>query len=301
VAELAKTKGRRPDMKPRLQNRPPPGPAHVASEPSGQVPMEFQGASYAAPAAACAADVLRYLASTAASSVSTIAREVGASRSLVFRVIRELEQRELVTSTEPGRYWLGLGSLEIGGAYAAKSDYTQSTHSALAQAAQATGATVNVGVLRGHEVVYVMRHDSPDAPLIYTHQGMRRPANCTGLGKALLAELTEKELKSRFQGGLPALTPKSITSMTELVRELSAVRERGYAIERGETVTGRCCLATKVEITQAGAGLVALSLSVTEDGFEERMDELLAALFELRSRLEREQRARNALGMTSVQ
>ena len=71
---------------------------------------------YAAPAAACAAEVLLALAKAPEPlSMSALAKMTGRTKSLVFRVIRELEVTDCVRVSEDGRYSLGISALELGG------------------------------------------------------------------------------------------------------------------------------------------------------------------------------------------
>src|SRR3954453_18982914 len=75
--------------------------------------------AYSAPAASCAADLLFLLASSPEPlSVAEIARQLDLSKALVFRVAHVLESKRLLTRVARNRFWLGLGVLEIGGAYA---------------------------------------------------------------------------------------------------------------------------------------------------------------------------------------
>ena len=64
---------------------------------------------------------------------------------------------------------------------------------------------------------------------------MIRPAHCTALGKIMLASLQPEQFE-RFvaQAEFKALTPKSITSVETLRREIAEVRRAGAAFDDGE-------------------------------------------------------------------
>ncbi len=64
------------------------------------------------------------------------------------------------------------------------------------------------------------------------------PMHATALGKAVLAYLPEAERKDVLDAGMPKLTGRTVATQPALERELEAVRERGYAIEREEAVLG---------------------------------------------------------------
>jgi DNA-binding IclR family transcriptional regulator len=221
------------------------------------------------------------------------------SRSLVYRVIRELETRSLV-SAESGQYKLGVATLEIGGAYAKVAGYAEGAQAVLRELSNRTGETSNLAVLVGSEVLYVLKQDGANSVMTLSQVGTRLPAHCTALGKALLAALPDEELDRRFPDSLPRLTSRSIGTKVELLAELARVREMDYALDDEETIIGRCCAAVRVTAPEFHGGAAALSTSASTEGFLKRRDELLDALFDAGDRLKRESAARAALGNEPV-
>jgi DNA-binding IclR family transcriptional regulator len=65
-------------------------------------------------------------------------------------------------------------------------------------------------------------------------------ATCTASGKALLAALPDGEVAALFpdDASLVARTASSITNRSGLEKELCAVRERGFALNREESEEG---------------------------------------------------------------
>ncbi|WP_222913186.1 IclR family transcriptional regulator [Natrinema sp. SYSU A 869] len=62
----------------------------------------------------------------------------------------------------------------------------------------------------------------------------------TAIGKAILARLPESRVDQiADQWGLPQLTEQTITSRAELDGELARIRERGYAINDQESISGK--------------------------------------------------------------
>jgi DNA-binding IclR family transcriptional regulator len=60
------------------------------------------------------------------------------------------------------------------------------------------------------------------------------PAFCTATGKAFLAFLPLDQVERILAGEQPRYTKSTITTPTELQRELAATRERGFAISEQE-------------------------------------------------------------------
>jgi len=240
---------------------------------------------YAAPAAACAAEVLLALAKAPEPlSMSALAKMTGRTKSLVFRVIRELEVTDCVRVSEDGRYSLGISALELGGAYISQSDYTSTTRNVLQELSHETGETVSLATLRGSDVLYLEKWEGVYSVVTISHVGRRLPASCTALGKALLASLNHNEIAELHEDPLPTLTPQSITSVEELLTDLAATRERGYAIEVNEALVGRACVATALQATPAhpdddpNAGVsISMALHRYESDAQQLVDQLLRA------------------------
>jgi len=62
-------------------------------------------------------------------------------------------------------------------------------------------------------------------------------------GKAMLAELSDEQVSALVaQSGLLRRTPKTITSLDELLADLASTRRRGYAVDDEEDVEGVFCV-----------------------------------------------------------
>lgn len=251
-------------------------------------------ANYTAPAAACAADMLMLLGgSERPLSLAEIARAVDSSKSLVFRVAKELEARDLIQESSEGRFWLGVETLELGGAYTSQSDYAESARKVLHRLSHETGETVNLGTLRGADLLYLAKWEGANSVVTVSHVGKSIPANCTAMGKALLAQLTKEEVAERFNGSYPTLTGASLGSYGDLVKDLESIQERGYAIDESETLNGRACIAMVLDTSLLSVeGPVAISIAMTTPRFDQKRDEFVRSMTNAVERLDSEWRKR---------
>jgi IclR family acetate operon transcriptional repressor len=110
-----------------------------------------------------------------------------------------------------------------------------------------------------------------------------------------LAALSDERVVEIFGEACPGLTPRSITSTVKLLEELRRVRRLGYAIDNGETILGRCCVAMRVEVPTLDGQSAAVSISSSSVGFSQRRAERLAAVRQACEELSRESVAREAL------
>lgn len=120
-----------------------------------------------------------------------------------------------------------------------------------------TGHTVHLGVLRDSDVVYLEK--VPAVRSVSVRVGGRQPANCTALGKVLLAHGDLDNLAATLPNPLPRMTPSSIHEVDALLTELREIRARGVATEHEESRLGLASLA--VPIITEGNAIAAISLS----------------------------------------
>ncbi|NGN68103.1 IclR family transcriptional regulator [Streptomyces sp. A7024] len=117
----------------------------------------------------------------------------------------------------------------------------------LAQVVAKTEETANMALLDGDEIVYVAQSPSPHAMRMFTEVGGRVLPHSTGVGKALLAHTPDDEVRALLQRtGMPAKTPKTITSIDAFLAALAKVREDGYAVDDNEQEMGVRCVAVTI-------------------------------------------------------
>jgi DNA-binding IclR family transcriptional regulator len=106
------------------------------------------------------------------------------------------------------------------------------------------------------------------------------PASSTSTGKALLAQLPDEQVVLLYPDeALVTLTPESVATRTELLRQLALVRARGYASSSEESETGVSSMAVALP-TGNGPRLalnVALPTSRMSKTKEKRFAVALAA------------------------
>jgi IclR family acetate operon transcriptional repressor len=115
---------------------------------------------------------------------------------------------------------------------------------------------------------------------MFTEVGRRVYLHCTGVGKALLAQLAPEAVWEILQRtGMPAQTERSITDPDALAEELELVRTQGYALDDAEQETGVRCVAVPVP---GAPTLTAISVSgpegrITRESIEHVVSHLRAA------------------------
>ena len=116
--------------------------------------------------------------------------------------------------------------------------------------------SIHVGMLDGASVRFVAAVEGPAAVRVASRLGRTMPAHCTSTGKVMLAQLSQPELHQMLPDEeLARITAHSIGSRTELEVQLSAIRERGYAVNREESEEGVASVAVPIPTRAPGLRL----------------------------------------------
>lgn len=179
-------------------------------------------------------------------TLSEIAARAGLPAATARRCLNTLEELGYVTRN--GRqFLLRPRVLEIGAVYLESMDIESLTRTHLEEMARETGDSAALSVLSGTNIVYVARASARTVTRMEAHVGSQLPAYATSMGRVLLAGLTPETLNSYFATAkLESLTPRTVTSRTELERLLADVKRNGYAVVEEELATGVVSLAVPV-------------------------------------------------------
>jgi len=210
-----------------------------------------------------ALDILEALAGAGGDiGIVELSRLVGLHASTVHRLLTSLMGRGYVSqSDQTGRYSLGPRALRLGRAFHEQSDIRAQARPFLQRLMEESGETANLIILDRDEAVYIDQVPSPRLVRMFAEVGRRVPLHSTGCGKVLLAhQRPEERARIVQEKGLPASTPRTITSPEELERELAQVRACGYAIDNEEQEEGVRCVAAPVR-DYTGQVVAAISLS----------------------------------------
>ena len=186
-------------------------------------------------------DVLRLFDETVTElRLREISDRTGIPMPTAFRVVATLEEEGFLERTAEGGIRPGVAVLTLGSAALRGSSLVQLSEQPLRHLAEATGETVNLGVLLGDRVLYLARLRNADLVTANIQVGSTLPAAYTSMGKLLLAYLTPDELRATlaehsFDVGAG---PNAAHSIEELEERLAPIREQGYALQDEEVAAG---------------------------------------------------------------
>lgn len=190
-----------------------------------------------------------------------IAQQTGVNKSTAYRFVAHLESDGYLFREGNGVYLVGPKLARLGSGIAYHATLRTIGRPVLTELSKEMKETVNLGVLDGHDVLYLDVFESPHFFRMASQPGMHRPLNCTALGKAMLAFLPREHREEI----LPTLTfervtSRSIPNLARLRKELTRIAQQGYALDDQETEMGARCVAAPV---LDGSGKVAAAISVS--------------------------------------
>lgn len=210
--------------------------------------------------------ILDFLATTRGATTGEIAAAVRVSRSTTYRLVERLRQRGYVDDIGHTGVWhLGPAAARLALAAVQSSDVAQVAPEYLRMLVQQTRESVNLGVPRGTEMVFIYRDKGPQTVAVHGDVGARRPMHCTSVGKAYLAALPQEERDQILSKMIyHAFTPKTITSRKELEEEIQLTIERGWSEDHGEIDPSSTCCGAAIR-DNMGRPVAAISVAGVTD------------------------------------
>ncbi len=195
----------------------------------------------------------------------------GINKSTALRLLAHLETQQYLSRDVRGAYSSGPKLVEPRAQAAARRS--------LWELWQATGETANLGVLEGHDVLYLDCLESQNVFRLVAHIGTRAVFYRTSLGKAIVAFLPQEEQESFLKSTrFEPFTPNTITSRARLEEELGTIRKEGHAVDDEESVVGVRCVAAPI-LDSDGNAIAAVSIAgPASRGSEVRGKDLGAAV-----------------------
>ncbi len=172
--------------------------------------------------------------------VSDLAAAAGLPMPTVYRVVMTLASEGYLDHLPNGDYRPGVRTLTLGTAALRSLDLVEIATPKLTELGERTGETVNLAVLRGDRVLYLIRLRNSDLVTANIQVGSTLPAVHASIGKLLLAYLDEADLMARITDASFSANPgpNAKLSLAELREELRTIRDQGWAMQDEELAYG---------------------------------------------------------------
>ena len=202
-------------------------------------------------------------------SNAEISRKLNIPKSSASYILRTLESQSYLTrDQESGKYRVGLKILSLSRGALSGIDVRGVALPIMRHLTQQTGLTCHLAILDGPDAVYIEKVEPEGFIRMDTWVGRRMRVHATSVGKALVAHIPQERLEEILRkSGMEKRTPKTITTLPRLLKELERVRMRGYAVDDEENNLGARCVGAPVfndrGLIEAGLGLSGTTQQVS--------------------------------------
>lgn len=208
-------------------------------------------------------------------TTTEIADRLRVPKNSVFRITRTLFDRGYLHRDESNKsFRLTPKFFHLGHSSSGEQSLIERSLEVMRELRDQTKETVLIGTLLGTEGVVLEQVVGKHPFKFMVDPGLRFYLHTAAPGKAILARLPEAEAERVLQAmSMPRFTDRTITTTEGFRKELSRVREAGYAVDCAEEFEGQHCVAAAIvnayHYPIAAIWITAPSTRFPETRFEE--------------------------------
>lgn len=238
-------------------------------------------------------ETLELLAEKGSLGLMEISSSLNLNKSTVHRVLNSLIYMGYARQNEVnGKYEPTFKIVDMSNKIMGKVDVVNIVRPHLRALMEITKETVHFVERDGIDAVYIDKVESfTNGIQMVSRIGSRIPLYCSGVGKAIAAQLSESEVQELWErSSIVRMTPYTITDYKQFKENLEEVRRRGYALDNEENETGVRCIAAGL-IDHSGKVRYAFSISAPVNRMDnDRIQELSHYILDAKEQMESELR-----------
>lgn len=183
----------------------------------------------------------------AAMGVTELATALDMDKAIVHRILKTLEEAKLVQQdASTKRYCLGIGFVQMGGRFLDQLGLPALAHPHLLQLWERCNESVHLCVQSGLQTVLLRVYESRQGVRVSASVGDQAHLHATATGKVFLAYGPADLVDRAISAGLAQCQPNTINSAARLRKELSLVRQQGFATDIEESDQNYSAIAVPV-------------------------------------------------------
>lgn len=214
-----------------------------------------------------------------------LATRTGLQRPTVHRMLKCLAAENMVQQDpDSHRYFLGSMVFELGLTAAPRYNLKEICHPALTRIAEATGDTAFLTQRSGLDSVCIDRREGTFPIKTFTLEiGMRRPLGVGTGSLAILAALSEEEIRHTIEANAARLPEHGLTA-NSLTAQVRRAQKLGYAVREAPSLAGVRSIGMALR-NQSGVAFASLSVSTISSRMNDKRVVELATMLKNEIRL----------------
>lgn len=181
-------------------------------------------------------------------SLTSISQKLNLPTSTVFRLLSVMKDRNYISkNSSTNMYRLGLGCVELSSMFVGNLELKTEAQPYLRKLSHQLGQVVFMGIEQDKELVYIDKFDQFNEKNNYCFIGQRHQLYCTSLGKSLLIEHSNAEIRKMYENTqFKNFTEKTIVDIEELIKQVDQSRITKYAIDDEENLMNTYCVSSPI-------------------------------------------------------
>lgn len=180
-------------------------------------------------------------------SLTELSRETNIHKSTVHRILNSLIENGYVFQRKNKKYKITFKLFKLGSTVI-NNNILDEASPLLTELSKETNEVVHLVVQNNSQVVYVDKKNSDyNGSIMGSSIGSTAPMYCTSVGKSLLFESNEKEIRRIWEDSLiEQKTKNTKTSLTDFIKDIEESKKRGYSLDIEENEEGIICIGAPI-------------------------------------------------------
>lgn len=217
-------------------------------------------------------------------TLSNISKLLNIPKSTLSPILKTLVESELLDFEATNQtYTVGLETFQIGQSYLNNINGLDIIKSHMRSIVNECNETCQLGINHKDEVLYLTKIESHQPIKLLSSIGRNLPLYCTGLGRVLLFEYSEEQIRELYPTNLPKFTEYTINNLDDIIALIQKGKEEKFAYEKQEITSDACCIAVPIIINNSIQAAIGVSLPIIR-ATDEHLNNILS-LLKLHSKL----------------
>lgn len=181
-------------------------------------------------------------------SLTDLSERSGLHKSTVFRLASSLMENGYIEQTANSLYKITYKMYEIGSRVYENLSIIEAARDSLEKLVKEVGEVGHLVIRNDTKIIYIDKINSGrNSAIMGSSIGSTAPMYCTSVGKAMLFNAKEKEIKNLWEKSkIVGRTESTITDVEDFIEDIKISKERGYSIDNEENELGIRCIGAPI-------------------------------------------------------
>lgn len=218
-------------------------------------------------------------------NLTEISEQTNIPKSTISPILKTMVEMKFTSLDVNNKYTIGINSYKVGQSFEDSFDFLEVIKQYMKKIVNECNEICQIGIYNDGDVVYISKEEPSQSIKLISSVGKAIPAYSTALGKSLLSQFTDEEIKEVYKNGLKSITVHTITNIDTLLKDIQNVRKYGYSYENSESTLDVECIA--VPLYNNNNLFASISISIPSfRASEEKNNQIIELLIDYKEKIE---------------